>query len=243
MERNVSYIVTKTLSNGFNPYDRTRAAYSLKNPKKGLAQMDCKQAVSLMHDLLDEDLERQCALDLKAHMLACPACRERFRQLEEAERLLYGFNHRLQPPSEDLTERIMVAIPRPQRKQSPMIAWVKRHPAITVAAVFFLVMTTSWLSMWNADKQLVVKGDQMNIIIQDDKVIVPSGQVVNGDLTIHNGKAEVHGEVKGNLTVVDGQVYQASTAHISGSVQKIDEAFDWIWYQINSLFGSSAVAP
>ncbi|MCG7410813.1 polymer-forming cytoskeletal protein [Paenibacillus sp. ACRRX] len=205
--------------------------------------MDCKQAVSLMHNLLDDDLERSCALDLKEHMLACPACRERFRQLEETEQLLYGFNHRLQPTTDELTERIMSVIPKP-KKQSAMFKWVRRHPAITVAAVFVLVMMTSALSMWNADKQLLVKGQQLDgVVIQDNKVIVPNGKVVKGDLTIHNGLAEVYGEVEGNVTVVDGKVYQASTAHITGSVQQIDEAMSWIWYQISSLFPGNATAP
>ncbi|MGZ9586664.1 anti-sigma factor [Paenibacillus marinisediminis] len=210
---------------------------------KGLAQMDCKQAVSLMHDLLDDDLERSCALELKEHMLACPACREQFRQLESTERLLYGFNHRLQPPADDLTDRIMAVIPKP-KKQSPLFLWAKRHPAITVAAVFVLVMMSSALSMWNSDQQMLVKGSQLDgIILENNKVIVPSGKVVKGDLTIHNGEAEVYGEVEGNLTVVDGNLYQASTAHITGSVQQIDEALDWLWYQISSLFTRTASIP
>ncbi|MCE5173512.1 polymer-forming cytoskeletal protein [Paenibacillus profundus] len=210
---------------------------------KGLAQMDCKQAVSLMHDLLDDDLDRECAKELKAHMLECPACRERFRQLEEADRLLYGFNHRLQPTSDDLTDRIMSVIPKP-RQQSALLVWVKRHPAITVAAVFVLVMMTSALSMWNADKQLMVKGAHLDgVVIENNKVIVPSDKVVAGDLTIHNGMAEVYGQVQGDVTVIDGKVFQASTANISGSVHQIDEALGWIWYQITNLFGSGPSLP
>lgn len=204
--------------------------------------MDCKQAVSLMHDLLDDDLERSCATELKEHMLACPACHEQFRQLESTERLLYGFNHRLQPPSNDLTDRVMAVIPKP-KKQSALFIWAKRHPAITVAAVFVLVMMTSALSMWNSDQQLQVKGALDGVVIQDNKVIVPNGTVVKGDLTIHNGQAEVYGDVEGNLTVIDGKLFQASTAHITGSVQEIDEALDWLWYQISSLFAGGPALP
>lgn len=209
---------------------------------KGLAQMDCKQAVSLMHDLLDDDLERTCAIDLKEHMLACPACHEKFRQLETTERLMYGFNHRLQPPAEDLKDRVMAIIPKP-RQQSPLFLWVKRHPAITVAAVFIIVMMTSAISMFNADQQMMVKGQLDGVVIEKNKVIVPSGKVVKGDLTIHNGEAEVYGDVEGNLTVVDGKVYQASTAHISGSVQQINETLDWLWYQITSIFTGTPSNP
>ncbi|MBR2570280.1 MAG: zf-HC2 domain-containing protein [Paenibacillus sp.] len=205
--------------------------------------MDCKQAVSLMHSLLDDDLEQSSALELKEHMLGCPACKEHFHQLESTEQLLYGFNHRLQTPSPDLTERILKAIPEKQKQQAAWLKWVKRHPAITVAAVFVLVMMGSALSMWNADQQMIVKGQQLDgVIIEENKVIIPNGKVVKGDLTIHNGLAEVYGDVEGNVTVVDGRIFQASTAHISGSVQQIDEAMSWIWYQITNLFSSAPSA-
>ncbi|MFD3271741.1 zf-HC2 domain-containing protein [Paenibacillus dendritiformis] len=205
--------------------------------------MDCKQAVSLMHDLLDDDLDRECAVELKKHMLGCPACHERFRELEHTDRLLYGFNHRLQPVSEDLTDRIMSIIPKPKQR-SAFSVWVKRHPAITVAAVFVLVMMTSWLSMWNSDKQLVVKGSNLDgVVIENNVVIVPPDKEVAGDLTIRNGAAEVYGKVKGDVTVIDGKLFQASTANISGSVHQIDEAISWIWYQITSLFGTRPDVP
>ncbi|GJM74590.1 hypothetical protein HMSSN036_68060 [Paenibacillus macerans] len=55
-------------------------------------------------------------------------------------------------------------------------------------------------------------------------------------MTIENGKAEIYGEVEGNLTVIDGTFYQASTAHISGQVKEIDRALDWIWYRITNTF-------
>ncbi|SYX86336.1 putative transmembrane anti-sigma factor [Paenibacillus alvei] len=218
-------------------------SYLIGDSMKGLAQMDCKQAVSLMHDLLDDDLTPEYALELKQHMLACPDCRERFRQLEEMDTLLYSFNHRVQPVSDDLTARVMSVIPKP-KQQSAFMLWVKRHPAITVAAVFVLVMMTSALSMWNADKQLMVKGADLNgVVVENNKVIVPSDKVISGNLTIHNGVAEVYGKVKGDVTVIDGKLYQASTANISGSVHQIDEALSWMWYQLTNLFGTGPSLP
>lgn len=206
---------------------------------KGLAQMDCKQAVSLMHDLLDDDLEPENALELKQHMVSCPGCYERFGQLEATDRLLYRFNHRVQPVSDNLIERIMSMIPKP-KQHSVFMLWVKRHPAITVAAVFVLIMMTSALSMWNADKQLMVKGSNLDgVVVKNNKVIVPPDKVISGNLTIHNGIAEVYGKVKGDVTVIDGKLHQASTANISGAVYQINEALDWMWYQLTSLFSRS----
>ncbi|MNF18525.1 Anti-sigma-W factor RsiW [compost metagenome] len=53
---------------------------------------------------------------------------------------------------------------------------------------------------------------------------------------MENGKAQIYGEVDGNLTVIDGSLYQASTAKISGDVKSIDQALDWIWYKITNTF-------
>jgi hypothetical protein len=59
-------------------------------------------------------------------------------------------------------------------------------------------------------------------------------------LTVENGKTQIYGDVQGNLTVIDGSLYQASTAHISGQVKSIDQAMDWIWYKITNMFSDVA---
>ena len=93
------------------------------------------------------------------------------------------------------------------------------------------------MSFWDQDNRLAVHGNDLDqIIIEGDTVIVPEGSVIAGDLTIENGKAQIFGEVQGNLTVIDGSWYQASTAHISGQVKSVDRALDWIWYKITNLF-------
>lgn len=129
---------------------------------KGLARMDCKQAIALMHDLLDDDLHQDNAFELKKHMVTCPDCRKRFYQLEEADRLLYSFNHRIQPVSDDLTERVICIIPK---SKNAFMLWIKRHPACAIAAVFMLVILTCALSIWNADKQLIVKDIDLNEVM------------------------------------------------------------------------------
>ncbi|MNO05927.1 Anti-sigma-W factor RsiW [compost metagenome] len=54
---------------------------------------------------------------------------------------------------------------------------------------------------------------------------------------MQNGEARVYGDVEGNVTVIDGSYYQASTAHIAGQVKSIDQTLDWIWYKVTDLFG------
>ncbi|WP_106767125.1 zf-HC2 domain-containing protein [Paenibacillus faecalis] len=202
--------------------------------------MDCKLAVSLMHEYLDNDLPRQQQLELKSHLLQCVDCRNRFEELEKTDMLLYSLTHHPTGPSEELTDRIMGMLPK-EKQPKPWITWVKNHPAITAAALFLVVMLFSTVSFWNQENQLIVKGSELDkLIIEGQTVIVPPDQTITGDITVENGEAQVFGEVLGNLTVIDGELFQASTAHISGQVKDIDKAMDWIWYKITNLFSDVA---
>jgi mycothiol system anti-sigma-R factor len=200
--------------------------------------MECKHASSLMHDYLDGELSRDQAERLKQHLDECPDCLKEFRELERTEMMLFATikQHSNISAPDELVNRIISQIPS-QPKQQAWIKWIKRHPALTAAAMFLLVMLFSAVSIWDSDDQLVVKGAGLDqVIIQGDTVTVPSDAVIAGNLTIENGKAEIYGEVQGNLTVIDGSYYQASTAHISGEVKQIDQALDWIWYRIINTF-------
>ncbi|MBB3131844.1 anti-sigma factor RsiW [Paenibacillus rhizosphaerae] len=202
--------------------------------------MDCKLAVSLMHDYLDDDLSKEQQLELKTHMLSCPDCRMQFKELEQTDMLMYSLTHHTPSASLELTERIMSSLPK-QKKQQLWLTWVKRHPAITAAAIFVLVMLFSTVSFWDQDTQLVVKGSDLDqVVIEGNTVIVPEGKSIAGNLTVENGKTQIYGDVEGNLTVIDGSLYQASTAHISGQVKSIDQAMDWIWYKITNMFSDVA---
>ncbi|MDQ0092086.1 anti-sigma factor RsiW [Paenibacillus anaericanus] len=199
--------------------------------------MDCKQASSLMHDYLDDDSSTAQNIELKNHLQGCPSCHMQFKELEQTEMMLFAtIKHSTFSASDDLVDRILGKIPS-QRKQQDWAKWIKRHPAITAAAVFLFVMLISMVSFWDSDEQLVVKGvDLDQVIINGNTVTVPSGTTIAGNLTVENGKAEIYGEVQGNLTVIDGSYFQASTAKISGHVKSIDQALDWIWYRITNTF-------
>jgi len=207
---------------------------------KGLAPMECKLAVSMMHDYLDDDLPDQQQRELKEHLLSCPDCRQKFKELEQTDMLMFSLMHHNPVASDDLVSRIMESLPK-SKKEGRFITWIKRHPALTAASLFLVVMLMSTVTFWSPDKQLVVRGvDLDQVIIQGDTVIVPSGKIITGDLTIENGKAQVYGEVNGNVTVIDGSLYQASTAHISGQVKSIDQAVSWLWYKVTNMFSEVA---
>ncbi|MFD7523793.1 zf-HC2 domain-containing protein [Paenibacillus chitinolyticus] len=197
--------------------------------------MNCKQALPLMHEYLDGDLQGAQALELKQHLLSCSECNSLFRQMETTDALVRSIP--APTVSSDLTNRIMGSLP-PVKKRKPWTQWIRRHPAVSVAAVFLLTMAGSFMTLWNNNTELMVRGaDLERVIIQGDKVIVPRGETVKGNLVVENGQLVVEDDanVEGNLVVIDGNMNLASTAHISGDKIRIDEALSWIWFKLNDL--------
>lgn len=203
--------------------------------------MNCKEALPLLHQHLDGDLRGPEAVVLKEHLLACPACRKRLQQLEKVEALVQAWPAPQAP--DDMTERIMRALP-PAKRSSTWSRWFRRHPAASVAAVFFLVMMGSFVSMWDNDQELLVKGtDLESVVIKGDTVYVPAGKTVAGNLTVENGQLQVEGDIQGDIFVIDGKVNLASSAHIYGQVTQIDEAFSWLWFKTNQFFHQLSDSP
>ncbi|ASA24299.1 zf-HC2 domain-containing protein [Paenibacillus donghaensis] len=202
--------------------------------------MECKLAVSMMHDYLDDDLPAQQQKELKEHLLSCPDCRIKFKELEQTDMLMFSLMHQNAAASDELVGRIMNALPKP-KKEKAFVTWIKRHPALTAASLFLVVMLMSAATFWNQNTQLVVRGSDLDqVVIKGDTVIVPSGHTITGDLTVENGKTQVYGEVNGNVTVIDGSLYKASTAHISGQAKNIDQAVSWLWYKVTNMFSEVA---
>ncbi|TYP67377.1 zf-HC2 domain-containing protein [Paenibacillus methanolicus] len=210
--------------------------------------MNCNVAIVWMHDYLDGELPRDDMAALKTHLIACPSCRSRFEQLQQTEAMAFGMVGSGMDAVLDekqsalLTERIMSQLPAKRAgKPNAFAAWIRKHPAVTVAAVFAFVMLGSFTTMWEQNTQLSVSGtDLAQVVIEGNTVTIPEGARVKGDLTIENGKANVLGDVDGNVTVIDGQLYQASTAHIAGQTKEIDQALDWFWYKVTQSISKLA---
>ncbi|TXK79125.1 zf-HC2 domain-containing protein [Paenibacillus sp. N3.4] len=197
--------------------------------------MNCKEALPLIHEYLDGDLHGLEARQLKEHLISCKACHTLFKELEKTDAIVRMLSPISVPNT--LTAQIMSGLP-PIKKRSSWMYWIRKHPGISVAVVFATVMFGSFMSMWNDDKNLMVKGnDLQDVVIQGDTVTVPEGHTVKGDLVVQRGTLKVEGDVTGNLIVIDGTLNLASTAHISGQVTQVDEALGWIWYKLNEFVG------
>ncbi|OXM13278.1 zf-HC2 domain-containing protein [Paenibacillus herberti] len=206
--------------------------------------MNCNVAIVWMHDYIDGELPREDAVTLKQHLISCPACRARFDQLEKTEALLSSVmaepkGQAISPAtSAALTAKILKQIPSPARHRD-WTGWIRRHPAVTAAAVFVLVMMASLAPTVNNGSELIVRGDDLKqVIIDGHTVIVPEGSQINGSLTVENGTADVRGQVQGSVTVIDGSLLTASTAQIAGQTRTIDQLLDRFWYKVTQTFGS-----
>ena len=95
--------------------------------------MNCENALELMNRELDGALTEAESAALRAHLDACPDCRETWRQLHELDTLLR--ESELEPPAA-LHEGVMREI-RQEQKKKPRRAWV---PAAAIAAAAALVL-------------------------------------------------------------------------------------------------------
>ena len=183
-----------------------------------------------MHDYLDNEISAEHEEALRAHLQGCEQCSNHFRELKKTVALVQSTSH-INAPA-DFTANVMAKLPKEKRKVG-IQRWFRHHPMLTAAALFIIFMTGSLLSSWNQDQQLSFS-KQPNLIVQNDTVIVPEGEVVHGDVIVKNGKLQIEGEVEGNVTVINGEQYLASAGKVTGEIEEIDALFDWLWYQIKN---------
>lgn len=191
--------------------------------------MSCPEKyVEYMHDFLDEDITEEHEQELREHLHSCSACETHFRELKKAIAFVQSTAHIKAP--DDFTAGIMANLPREKRKVE-INRWFKNHPFLAAASLFLLLMAGSIFSTWNQEQQFSVS-KQPNLVVENNTVIVPEGEVVKGDVVVRNGKIKIEGEVQGDVTVINGEKYMASAAKVTGEISEVNEIFEWIWYHI-----------
>jgi anti-sigma factor RsiW len=181
-----------------------------------------------MHEYLDDEISAEHETDLREHIHICSECEMHFHQLKKTIALVQSTSH-IQAPA-DFTANIMAKLPKEHRKVGVQ-RWFMRHPFVTAASLFLVLMGGSLGLTWSEDQQFSVS-KQPNLIVQNDTVIVPKGEVVKGDVMVRNGKLKIEGEVDGDVTVINGEQYMASAGKVTGEIKQINEIFDWLWYHI-----------
>ena len=197
--------------------------------------MSCPEKyTAYMHDYLDEDISEQKALELSEHIDSCEACAEHFKELKRTIALVQGSAYIKAPIN--FTEGVIAKLPKEKRKVE-LNRWFKNHPFLSAASLFLLLMAGSLFSNWNQEEQFSYS-KQPNIVVENDTVIVPEGEVVKGDILVRNGKIQIEGEVQGDVTVINGEItgekYLAAAGKVTGEISQVNEIFDWIWYHIKT---------
>ncbi|MBT2687665.1 anti-sigma factor [Bacillus sp. ISL-47] len=191
--------------------------------------MKCPAEIVLfMHEYLDEEISAEHEKELRAHLQSCEECQNHFHELKKTIALVQSTSH-IQAP-DNFTANVMAKLPKEKRKVGVQ-RWFRQHPLLTAASLFLVLMMGSLISSWDQDHQLSVS-KQPNLVVQNDKVIVPEGEVVKGDVVVKNGNLEIQGQVEGNVTVINGEQYMASAGKVTGEIEEVNAIFEWIWYHI-----------
>jgi anti-sigma factor RsiW len=181
-----------------------------------------------MHEYLDDDISSNNEKILREHLTTCSDCHAYFQQLKETISLIQSTSQIKAP--ENFTASVMLNLPKTKKKEG-FKNWMKIHPFLTAASLFIVLMTGSLFSTWQNDHKFSVS-NQSNLVVKNNKVIVPEGKVVKGDVVVKNGELSIEGEVQGDVTVINGEHYLASAGHVTGEIKEVNKVFEWLWYQI-----------
>jgi len=187
--------------------------------------------IQWMHDYLDGDIAPNDERALREHLQHCHECSHHFNSLKKTVAFIQHASHLV--PSADFTAKVMAKLPK-EKRRIRVGRWLKSHPFIAAASLFVALMVGSLYTTWNQEQQFSVSTRE-NVIIQGHTVVVPKGKTVDGDIVVRNGTIKIEGKVNGNVTVIHGEKYLASAGQVTGEVEEINEAFDWIWYNIKSV--------
>jgi anti-sigma factor RsiW len=181
-----------------------------------------------MHEYLDEEIDPENEMILREHLKGCKECETLFNEFRKTIAGVKGTSKMQAPP--DFTAKVMASLPK-EKKKVGMQRWLRNHPLIAAASLFLVLMMGSVLSTWNQEREFSVS-KQENLVVQNNTVIVPEGEVVKGDVIVRNGELKIEGEVQGDVTVINGEKYLASAGHVTGQIEEVNEVFDWIWYHM-----------
>ncbi|WP_423800354.1 zf-HC2 domain-containing protein [Neobacillus sp. SAB-20_R2A] len=184
--------------------------------------------IELMHEYLDEEIDSEKEKVLRLHLQNCKDCETIFNELKKTIAFVKSVSN-MQAPA-NFTANVLARLPK-EKKKVLMTRWFKNHPILTAASLFVVLMGGSLMSTWNHEREFSVT-KQRNLIVKNNTVIVPKGEVVKGDVVVRNGTLRIEGEIQGDATVINGEKYLASAGHVTGDIEVVNEVFDWVWYQM-----------
>ncbi|WP_026692930.1 anti-sigma factor family protein [Peribacillus kribbensis] len=198
--------------------------------------MKCpEEIIDYMHEFLDEEINSDKERILKEHLQDCEECRIYFEELKQAVSLVAVPDHIAL--STDFTQKVMANLPAAVKREKRNVkGWLMSHPMLSAAVLFLVLISGALISSWNQEDHFSVSNHSSAMVIKRNTVIVPKGKTVKGDILVKNGDIMIEGKVQGDVTVIHGKRYLASAGSVTGDIKEINQAFDWLWYQIKNSF-------
>ncbi|RPF53492.1 zf-HC2 domain-containing protein [Aquisalibacillus elongatus] len=200
--------------------------------------MACNQVFEdELHHYLNHELTYEEEINLKHHIMSCRACQKHYQELKRVDQKLSDIKD-VEVPS-DLKCNIMAQLPKDSRfKRGRKI--VKEHPMISAAVAFFIMLFISTLMNYHSNQQMSLSKHE-GVVTQGDRVIIPEGEIIEGDFIVRNAEVVLEGQIRGNLTLVNSQVidhtihhgdqFNKYNHHVEGKVVEIDQYVHWIYHK------------
>jgi anti-sigma factor RsiW len=197
--------------------------------------VSCEEMNERIHRYLDEELTGNERIEFEAHINECSRCLLQMQGLGFAVQKLTQTEWHKAPIhfTESLLARLDEQFPPKRNWRVSVMKWSG------IAASVLLVFGLG--AMWATPDHFALQAENnAGLVVTDGKVIVPEGQEYNGDLVIQNGDVEVRGKVNGNVTALNGKVYRAAGADISGEIAEVDEVMEKVFYYGKRLINEAA---
>ncbi|MBB6451370.1 anti-sigma factor RsiW [Geomicrobium halophilum] len=193
--------------------------------------MECFVSVNDIRRYFDGEMKQEERDQFYLHLPDCIKCQEHFEEVKKTIALTQSASHIEAPPA--FTSKVMDNLPhkKPRRRWK---TWIHNHPLIVAALVCFIFSSIVFWLIWIGSDEVTISGEgNVEVIRETNTVLVPEGEMIEGDLVVRNGNVDVQGEVHGDLTVIHGEM--STTGQVTGDVEEINQMLAWIWYEIKTL--------
>lgn len=157
--------------------------------------VDCESIRSKLDEYVDGTLHPLEYREVKAHLIQCDSCN---KEAEELFLITESIENMHVDPPELLNKRILAKIAQDNKWRKRRYQRLVKRTAATIliaGIVYFL------------PRQIPVDSTGGNVAIHSrGKNVIIDGNTLHGDLTVVGGDVYVEGEIKGNVTSIDGQV-------------------------------------
>lgn len=205
--------------------------------------MDCRSARQAIQELIDGELSTECSKELMAHVESCGKCKQHYEHLKALASGLDSLG--LVHPAPEFTDSVMEKMGRrvaPRSAHAREARSLAESPAEPIPSMSFLdsiliwakgaavmaliVLVFGFLNLFvpiqRSTARVLSTDPQARIQVAGHDVMVPLGVAVKGNITVVDGNVTLVGRVDGDVRVVRGSVRRMPGSFVAGSVVVID---------------------